>query len=142
MDAQRVTMVTLAVADISVSRAYYTALGWAEAAGGNEKIAFFKLRGLFLALYSKDAMTEDIGMPIIERTTGAITLATNYETPAQVDAAFVAALAAGAVKVTKPEKVFWGGYSGMVADPDGHLWEYAHNPFWSFDDDGYLVGEA
>ena len=142
MDAQRVTMVTLAVADIEVSRAYYAALGWQEAEGGNEKIAFFKLRGLFLSLYSKEALTEDIGMPIIERTTGAITLATNYNSPTEVDSAFEAALAAGAVKVTAPAKVFWGGYSGMVADPDGHLWEYAHNPFWSFDDDGYLVGDA
>lgn len=49
---------------------------------------------------------------------------------------------AGAVAITKPEEVFWGGYSGNFADPDGHMWEVAHNPFWSFDDDGYLVGEA
>lgn len=142
MTPQRVTMITLSVGDLGLSRAFYTALGWEEAEGGNEKIAFFKLRGLMLSLYSRAALTQDIGMPIAARTTGAITLATNYDSPAQVDAAFAAALAAGAVAVTKPEKTFWGGYSGYVADPDGHLWEYAHNPFWSFDADGYLVGDA
>lgn len=142
MDAQRVTMVTLAVADIAVSRAFYKALGWIEAEGGNEKIAFFKLRGLFLSLYSKAALADDIGMPIAARATGAVTLATNYGSPAEVDHAFEAAVQAGAVAVTQPTEVFWGGYSGNVADPDGHLWEYAHNPFWAFDDDGYLVGDA
>ncbi len=142
MDAQRVTMVTLAVADLSVSRAFYEQLGWIEAEGGNDDIAFYKLRGLFLSLYRREKLTSDIGMPIKKRATGAITLATNYASQAEVDAAFQAALDAGAVAITQPEEVFWGGYSGNFADPDGHMWEVAHNPFWSFDGDGYLVGEA
>lgn len=142
MTPQRVTMITLSVVNIAASRAFYFALGWKEAAGGNESIAFFKLRGLMLALYSRDALTSDIGMPIASRTTGAITLATNYDSPAAVDSAYDTALEAGAVEVTRPENTVWGGYSGMFADPDGHLWEYAHNPFWTFDADGYLAGEA
>ncbi|MDR6263054.1 MULTISPECIES: VOC family protein [Rhodobacterales] len=142
MTPQRVTMITLSVSDLTLSRAFYSALGWVESEGGNEKIAFFKLRGLFLSLYSREALVDDIGMPIPARTTGGITLATNYDSPDQVDSAFAAALAAGAVAVTKPEKTFWGGYSGNIADPDGHLWEYAHNPFWSFDADGYVSGDA
>ncbi|GGA30040.1 VOC family protein [Neptunicoccus cionae] len=142
MTPQRVTMITLSVLNIAVSREFYLKLGWQEAKGGNDKIAFFKLRGLYLSLYSRDALTSDIGMPIATRTTGAITLATNYESPDAVDAAYDTALKAGAIDVTKPAKTDWGGYSGMIADPDGHLWEYAHNPFWSFDDDGYLTGNA
>lgn len=142
MDAQRITMVTLAVAELGVSRKFYERLGWVEAEGGNDDIAFYKLRGLFLSLYRRDKLTEDIGMPIHKRATGSITLATNYGSQAEVDAAFQDALDAGAVAITKPEEVFWGGYSGNFADPDGHMWEVAHNPFWSFDDDGYLVGEA
>ncbi len=128
--------------DLAVSRAFYERLGWVEAKGGNDDIAFYKLRGLFMSLYRRDKLTEDIGMPIAQRATGAITLATNYASQAEVDAAYSAALSAGAVAIAKPEEVFWGGYSGNYADPDGHLWEVAHNPFWSFDDDGYLVGVA
>ncbi|WP_069301252.1 VOC family protein [Neptunicoccus sediminis] len=142
MTPQRVTMITLSVVNITASRAFYSALGWEEASGGNDTIAFFKLRGLLLSLYNRDALTSDIGMPIASRTTGAITLATNYDSPAAVDSAYDIALESGAVEVTRPIKTAWGGYSGMFADPDGHLWEYAHNPFWSFDVDGYLVGEA
>jgi predicted lactoylglutathione lyase len=142
MDAQRITMVTLAVADLAVSRAFYERLGWVEAEGGNDDIAFYKLRGMFFSLYQRDKLTEDIGMPIHKRATGSITLATNYGTRDEVDLAFQAAMDADAVAITKPEEVFWGGYSGNFADPDGHMWEVAHNPFWSFDDEGYLVGEA
>lgn len=142
MDAQRVTLVTLAVGDLAVSRAFYERLGWVEAMGGNDDIAFYKLRGLFMSLYCRDKLTEDIGLPVTKRATGAITLATNYASRDEVDAAYKSALDAGAVAIVKPEEMFWGGYSGNYADPDGHLWEVALNPFWSFDDDGYLSGDA
>ena len=117
MDAQRVTMVTLAVADLGVSRKFYERLGWVEAEGGNDDIAFYKLRGLFLSLYRRDKLTEDIGMPIHKRATGSITLATNYGSQAEVDAAFQDALDAGAVAITKPEEVFWGGIFGELCRP-------------------------
>ena len=141
MTPQRVTMITLAVADLTASREFYKKLGWEEAEGGNDMIAFYKVAGQFFSLYSKDALTKDIGMPIHERSTGTITLATNYNSPKEVDAAFVSALEAGAIAITKPHEVFWGGYSGNFADLDGHLWEIAHNPFWTLDDDGMVVGE-
>jgi uncharacterized protein len=142
MTPQRITMITLAVADLGRSRSFYTALGWVETEGGNDKIAFYKIAGQFFALYDKDALTKDLGLPIHERSTGMITLATNYNSPKDVDAAFADAIAAGAIAITKPAKVFWGGYSGNFADPDGHLWEVAHNPFWTLDVDGQIVGEA
>ena len=142
MIPQRITMITLAVADLTRSRKFYTDLGWVEADGGNEMIAFYKIAGQFFALYAKDALIRDLGMPIHERSTGTITLATNYNSPKAVDAAFADAIAAGAIAITKPAEVFWGGYSGNFADPDGHLWEVAHNPFWVLDADGQIVGDA
>ena len=141
MTPQRVTMITLAVANIARSRKFYADLGWVEAEGGNDVIAFYKIAGQFFALYSKDALTKDIGLPVHERSTGTITLATNYNTPEEVDQAFADALAAGAIAITKPKEVFWGGYSGNFADPDGHLWEVAHNPFWTLGNDGMITGE-
>ena len=71
--------------------------------------------------------------------TGAVTLAQNFTTEAEVDAAFTQALAAGATALKPPEKVFWGGYSGYWADPDGHVWEVAMNPFWPLAADGSLT---
>ena len=142
MIPQRITMITLAVADLTRSRKFYTDLGWVEADGGNEMIAFYKIAGQFFALYAKDALIKDIGMPIHERSTGTITLATNYNSQKAVDAAFADAITAGAIAITKPAEVFWGGYSGNFADPDGHLWEVAHNPFWVMDADGQIVGDA
>ncbi len=142
MTPQRITMITLAVADLEHSRTFYAALGWVEAKGGNDKIAFYKIAGQFFALYNKDDLTKDLGMPIHERSTGTITLTTNYNSPAKVDHAFADAISAGAIAITQPVEVFWGGYSGNFADPDGHLWEVAHNPFWTLDDTGKIIGNA
>jgi predicted lactoylglutathione lyase len=142
MNPQRITMVTLAVKDLEISRKFYAALGFVEADGGNEKIAFYKMNGQFFSLYSRDGLCEDLGMPIHGRSTGNATMATNYDSREAVDAAFKTAIDAGAIVVTQPTEVFWGGYSGNYTDPDGHLWEIAHNPFWSFDADGNIIGDA
>jgi len=141
MTPQRITLVTLAVKDLTKSREFYGALGFEEAQGGNDKIAFYKLNGQFFSLYSRDALSEDLGMPIHGRATGNATMGTNYESREAVDAAYARAMDAGAVCITKPTEIFWGGYSGNYTDPDGHLWEVAHNPFWSYDEDGNVVGE-
>ena len=138
MNSQRVTMVTLSVTNLAVSRKYYETLGWKEAEGGNDSIAFYILQGQFLALYLREALEKDIGQSVAAPATGSVTLATNYPDTDAVDAAFAAAVAAGATEVVKPEKIFWGGYSGSVSDPDGHLWEFAHNPFWSLDKSGHI----
>ena len=142
MNPQRITMITLAVKDIEVSRKFYAALGFTESAGGNEKIAFYKMNGQFFSLYSRDGLCKDLSMPIHGRGTGNATLATHYDSRDAVDAAFQIAVKAGAIIVAEPTEVFWGGYSGNYTDPDGHLWEVAHNPFWSFDADGNLIGDA
>lgn len=142
MKTQRITMVTLAVKDMTVARDFYAALGWELAQGSNDSISFYKLHGQFMSLYLKDALAKDLCMPVHGRSTGNVTMSTNYTSQKDVDAAFALAVKAGATPITEPNEVFWGGYSGNYADPDGHLWEVAHNPFWSFDESGNIVGDA
>lgn len=139
MTPQRVTLITLGVEDLARSRAFYGRLGWTEAPGGSGEIAFYQIHGAVLALFGRAALAADQGRPEAELGTGAMTLAQNFATEAEVDAAFEAALAAGATALKRPEKVFWGGYSGYWADPDGHVWEVAMNPFWPLDEDGSLT---
>ena len=140
MESQRVTLITLAVADLEKSRSFYADLWWREVEGGNDKIAFYRLSGQYLALYDRKSLVADLGIPIKQRATGAISLSTNYPTEAEVDAAYAAADKAGALLMVTPAKTEWGGYSGSYTDPDGHLWEVAYNPFWPLDDGGAVAG--
>ena len=133
----RVTLITLGVDDLARARAFYTALGW-HPGDEAEGVVFFQMHGMALSLFGRDALAADQGRPGAELGTGAITLAQNFATEAEVDAAFAAALAAGASALKRPEPVFWGGYSGYFADPDGHVWELAYNPFWTLAPDGSL----
>lgn len=138
MTPQRVTLITLGVADLARSRAFYEALGWVPAQT-QEGVVFYQMQGAVLALFGRDALAADQGRPGVSLGTGAIALAQNFPAEAEVDAAFAAALAAGATVLKRPEKVFWGGYSGYYADPDGHVWELAVNPFWPLSPDGSLT---
>lgn len=138
MTPQRVTLVTLGVADLARARAFYAALGWVPASE-SEGISFYQLQGAALALFGRDALAADQGRPGAALGTGAMTLAQNFASEAEVDAAFAIAEAAGATVLKRPEKVFWGGYSGYFADPDGHVWELAMNPFWLLAEDGSLT---
>jgi predicted lactoylglutathione lyase len=135
---QRVTLITLGVADLGRAQSFYGALGW-QPAQQQEGVAFYQLNGLVLGLFGHADLAKDQGRDAADLGTGAMTLAQNFDTPEDVDAAFEQALAAGATALKRPEKVFWGGYSGYFADPDGHVWELAHNPFWPLADDGGLT---
>ena len=139
MTPQRVTLITLGVADLAASRAFYARLGWVEHGQSQAGVAFFQLQGAALALFDRDDLAQDQGRPGADLGTGAVTLAQNFPTEAEVDQAFAAALAAGGTALKPPEKVFWGGYSGYWADPDGHVWEVAMNPFWPLAADGSLT---
>ena len=133
MIEQRLTLVTLGVADLTRSRAFYAALGWHEIEPRLEGVAFFQLNGVGLSLFPRGKLAEDAAVPDDGGGFSGITLAHNLRSEAEVDAAFASMVAAGAKPVKTPRKVFWGGYSGYVADPDGHLWELAHNPFFPLD---------
>lgn len=138
---QRVTLITLGTRDLARAKAFYAALGW-HPAREQEGIAFYQLHGLALALFGWDALAEDQkrprGDPSGDLGTGAVTLAQNFATEADVDEAFHRAERAGARVLKRPEPVSWGGYSGYWADPDGHVWEVAFNPFWPLGPDGTL----
>lgn len=138
MTPQRVTLITLGVADLALSRAFYEALGWVPAEA-QEGIVFYQMHGAVLGLFPLKELAKDQNRPDAKLGTGAMTLAQNFPSEAEVDAAWETALSAGAEPLKKPEKVFWGGYSGYYADPDGHVWEVAMNPFWPLAKDGSLT---
>ena len=138
MTPQRVTLITLGVADLDRSKAFYAALGWTPTEE-QEGVAFYQINGMVFGLFGRDDLAKDQGRPGAPLGTGAMTLAQNFGAETEVDAAFAAAIKAGATALKAPEKVFWGGYSGYYADPDGHVWEVAHNPFWPLNDDGSLT---
>lgn len=124
----RISMVTLGVRDLAASiRFYEQGLGLPRIKS-EPTVAFFDLNGSWLGLYGWDALAEDAEIPAKGSGFRGVTLAHNLSSEAAVDALFAEALNAGAKSVKQPRKVFWGGYSGYFADPDGHLWEVAFNP--------------
>lgn len=137
----RLSMVTLMVKDIGRQRAFYRALGWEEQEGSNDEHALFKTVGAALALYPWSAALEynslpaDTSFPLVS----AIGLATNLNTKEDVDAAFEAVRTAGARIIKEPQDVYWGGYTGLFADPEGVIWEIAYNPYSVFDERGTLI---
>ncbi|MGY6550072.1 MAG: VOC family protein [Roseinatronobacter sp.] len=135
---QRVTLITLGVRDMARTTGFYRALGW-QPQQATDQMACFQLLGQALMLFGHDALAEDQGRAGTTLGTGAMTLAQTFPSRADVDAAFALAISAGATALKPPQDVFWGGYSGYVADPDGHVWEYAHNPFWPLNPDGSLT---
>ncbi len=135
---QRITLITLGVDDIERASDFYAALGWVPS-GLTEGMVCFQLHGQALMLFGRVALAEDQGRPGTMLGTGAMTLCQSFDSRDNVDAAFAAALAAGATALKTPEAVFWGGYSGYYTDPDGHVWEVAHNPFWPLAQDGSLT---
>ncbi|MDT8858011.1 VOC family protein [Paracoccaceae bacterium Fryx2] len=139
MTPQRVTVVTLGVADLAASRAFYARLGWREHGASQPGVAFYQMHGAVLALFGLNDLAADQGRADAFLGSGAVALAQNFATEAEVDAAFAAALAAGGTVLKAPERAAWGGYSGYWADPDGHVWEVAMNPFWPLADDGLLT---
>ncbi len=139
MTPQRVTLVTLGVADLDRSRRFYEAWGWDAHPSSEDGMILFQMHGALLGLFGLQALAADQGRPDAVLGTGAITLAQNQPTREAVDQVFARAMEAGATVLKAPEEVFWGGYSGYLADPDGHVWEIAMNPFWPLGDDGSLT---
>ncbi|NNE68787.1 MAG: VOC family protein [Rhodothermales bacterium] len=125
----RISMITLGVRDLERSIAFYEqGLGFPRMESP-PTVAFFTLNGTWLGLYEREALAEDAQVPSEGSGFNSFTLAHNVTSEAEVDAVVQQAVEAGATRVKSPQKVFWGGYSGYFADPDGHLWEVAHNPF-------------
>ena len=132
---QRLSLVTLGVRDLERSRRFYEALGWQSGAGPDDDVVFFEARGTIFALWGREQLAEDSAVTDTGGW-GGITLAHNVRSPADVDAVLAEAEAAGATIGRPGAATFWGGYSGVFLDPDGHPWEVAHNPHWTLRDDG------
>ena len=135
----RLTLVTLGVSDFARARKFYMDLGWTPSSASQENVAFFDLNGVVLSLYPRHLLAEDARVEDTKPGFSGITLAYNAESADEVDRVFAHALSVGGKEVKQPGAVFWGGYSGYFADPDGHLWEVAHNPFFPFDADGRMT---
>ena len=135
---QRVSLVTLGVRDLGRARRFYEALGWTTGAAPDDDVIFFEAGGTIVALWDRARLAEDTAVAD-GGGWGGITLAHNVRSPAEVDAVIGEAEAAGATIPRRPGETFWGGYSGIFVDPDGHPWEVAHNPRWTIREDGATV---
>lgn len=127
----KISLITLGVKDLKKSLEFYRdglefpVHNYKE----EEGVAFFKLEGTWLSLYPKEELAQDAKISSEGSGFPGFTLAHNVGSEKEVDIVFAHALSIGAKEIKKPEKVFWGGYSGYFADPDGYLWEVAYNPF-------------
>lgn len=132
---QRVSLVTLGVSDLGRARAFYEALGWGTGAEPGDDVVFFQAGEMVLALWDRARLAED-SCVADGGGWGGVTLALNLGSPAEVEATIEEARAAGATVGREPAATFWGGYSAIFLDPDGHPWEVAHNPHWRLTEGG------
>lgn len=135
----RLGLVTLGVRDLAASRAFYERLGWRVSGASGGDIVFFQLGAMVLALFPRHELAADAQVADTPPGFPGLSLAQNYSGPDEVDAAFAAAVQAGATVLKVPCRATWGGYSGYLGDPDGFVWELAHNPFFALDHRGTLT---
>ncbi|HEU5141721.1 MAG TPA: VOC family protein [Solirubrobacterales bacterium] len=132
---QRVNLITLGVADLGRARRFYRALGWETNAAPGDDVVFFQAGEMVVALWDRARLAED---SCVEDSGGwgGVTLAVNVASADEVDAIAEEARRAGATIGREPAETFWGGYSAIFVDPDGHPWEVAHNPRWRVTEEG------
>jgi uncharacterized protein len=135
---QRVSIITLGVADLKRSREFYERLGWRRSMAKADGIVFFQAGGMALALFPRDELAKDANVPPEGNGFPGISLAFNTRNRAEVSSLLDAAQTAGAKLVKPAEEAVWGGYSGYFSDPDGFLWEIAWNPFFAVAEDGSI----
>jgi predicted lactoylglutathione lyase len=135
---QRVSLVTLGVRDLRRAREFYEGLGWTTRAAPDDDVVFFRAGGMVVALWDRGRLAEDSGVEDAAGW-GGVTLAHNVRSPEEVDSVIAEAEAAGAHIPRQGAATFWGGYSGVFVDPDGHPWEVGHNPRWELAEDGSVI---
>jgi uncharacterized protein len=135
---QRLTLITLGVSDLERARRFYEGLGWSTGAEAGDDVVFFQAGGMVVALWDRAKLAEDSAVSD-PGGWGGVTLAYNTRTPDEVDSVIEEARAAGGTIGREPGETFWGGYSAVFIDPDGHPWEVAHNPRWTIEDDGSVT---
>jgi uncharacterized protein len=132
---QRISLITLGVTDLARARAFYEALGWRTGCEPDSEVVFFQAGGMVLALWGREELAADSGVDD-RGGFGGVALAYNVRSPAEVEQVLDEARQAGATIAREAAETFWGGYSGVFVDPDGHPWEVAHNPGWTLGADG------
>jgi predicted lactoylglutathione lyase len=138
----RISLVTIGVVDVGRSTQFYLRLGWELSSSSvTGDVSFFRLGGAALAVWGRGDLAADVGAPPGGDAPAfrEVTLAINVAGDAEVDAALAAAASAGGKIVVPAHRADWGGYTGYFADPDGHVWEVAHNPYWPLDDAGLPI---
>ena len=135
---QTISFITLGVADLARSRAFYGALGWHESSGSQDSVAFYAAGSVSFALYPRQALAADAGISPAGEGFPRFTLAHNVASPGEVETTINDAVSAGGKLVLKPETAPWGGFRGYFADPDGFLWEVCWNPFFPLDEKGFV----
>ena len=135
---QRLSIVTLGVADVAASRRFYEQMGWKASSVGDEQIAFFQVGSMVFSLYSLEEMARDLGLESGGSGCASIALAYNVRHKEDVDAVLAEAEQAGARLLKAAEEKPWGGYAGYFADPEGYAWEVAWNPGFELREDGSL----
>jgi uncharacterized protein len=135
---QRLTLITLGVADFDRAKAFYEALGW-KVAMDVEETAFFETNGAVVTLWSREKLAHDMNIPDDGALWGGIALAHNVRSREEVHGVIEEARANGATITREPSETFYGGYAGAFLDLDGHAWEIAHNPGFGLDDAGNVV---
>jgi len=131
-----VTIITLGVADVSAATKFYEALGFHKSSASEPSITFLTAGAIIVSLFAGESLAADVGVDADGSGFRGVTLAMNVTSAADVDATFAHWVSVGAVAVKTPQAAEWGGYSSYVADPDGHLWEIAHNPYMQLNPDG------
>ena len=132
---QRLSLITLGVRDLAASRAFYEGLGWHTNAAPDDDVVFFQAGGMIVALWDRANLAEDSTVDD-SGGWGGVTLAYNTRSPEEVDQVIAEAEKAGGTNGRAGAETFWGGYSGVFINPDGHPWEVAHNPRWTITDNG------
>jgi predicted lactoylglutathione lyase len=132
---QRLSLITLGISDLKRAQRFYQALGWKSGAAPDDDVVFFQAGGMIVGLWDREKLAED-SVVTDNGGWGGVTLAYCTRSQEEVDQVIERARAAGATIGRDPAETFWGGYSGIFIDPDGHPWEVAHNPSWTIEEDG------
>ncbi len=138
MSAPHISLLTLGVKDVQLAAVFYERLGLKRVNFDSEEVAFFDMGGTALGLFGWDALAKDANVPSEGTGFRGQSVGWNRPSEAEVDQDIKRFVEAGGTLVKAAEHVFWGGYSGYVADPDGHLWEIAYNPVWTLRDNGAM----
>jgi uncharacterized protein len=136
---QRISIVTLGVRDVERARAFYEALGWKAGMVVPDDVSFFQAGGMIFGLWQREKLAADAGLSADGSGFSGVSLAYNARSEAEVDAVIAEAEAAGATILKRPQRAFYGGWYAYFADPEGHVWEVAHNPQFPIDADGRIA---